>query len=95
MVLEMADINHGIWEIGCALVCSVESQSKIERCRARLCLLASLLSASQGSTAGPVETGDAGGGEKLSALSVFALRDTGTCFNGWKIGMSSWDGEED
>jgi len=41
MVLEMADINHGIWEIGCLLVCRTESQSKIERCCARLCLLAS------------------------------------------------------
>lgn len=63
MVLEMADINYGIWEIGCLLACS-GVKVKIEQCCARLCLLASRKPRQRCRTGG---TGDTGGGEKLGA----------------------------
>lgn len=66
MGLEMADINHGIW---------LRPSARYRVKRKLSGAVPALLSASQGSTAAPVGTGDAGKGRGVGCLGVFALRD--------------------
>lgn len=61
---------------------------------AGLCLLASCFAVCKPSTAGPVETGSAGGREKLGAWVGLLGEALEECFNAWKIAMSGRDGEE-